>query len=180
VQFTGIAILLALVLYVGLMLRNNRTIGKGEWSVTLPDGKFTALQIVIGIIDLTFMACAMYFLLPKGADMIPFRELMVVFITAMLLGFASHAPGGMGAFEASMLLALPHLDAEQVVAAIIMFRIYYFLIPFVLALLIVAIREIMGEGNTLENVKQSMNEIKGAESEKKENLKASPLKSKNH
>lgn len=179
VHYAGIIILGSLAVYITFMLRNNRTIGKGDWSLTLPDGKHTAMQIGIGIIDLTFMAVAMYLLLPKGADMIPFRELMVVFITAMLLGFASHAPGGMGAFEASMLLALPHLDAEQVVAAIIMFRIYYFLIPFVLALLLVTIREVTGSGGSWANVKESMREIKGAEGDKKENLKVSPLKSNN-
>lgn len=167
VQATGVVILLALVVYVGLMQRQNRTIGKGDWSITLPDGKTTVIQMGIGIVDLTLCAAAMYILLPKGIDAVPFRELMVIFVTAMLLGFASHAPGGIGAFEAGMLLALPDYEAEEVVAAILLFRVFYFLIPFAIALLLIAVRELSGSKGGWGQLKTSMQEIKGANQEKK-------------
>jgi glycosyltransferase 2 family protein len=165
IQYTGYAILTALVVYIALMQRQNRTIGKGDWAITLPNGKNTALQIGIGIVDLSFCAAAMYFLLPKGIDAVPFRELMVIFVTAMLLGFASHAPGGVGAFEASMLLALPDYEPEEVVAAIILFRLFYFIIPFLIALALIVTRELRSGGLTA--LKDSMQEIKGANKDKK-------------
>jgi glycosyltransferase 2 family protein len=168
IQSIGIAMLILLSGYVFMMTRENRTFGKGDWSITLPNWKITSLQILIGIIDLTFCAIAMQLLLPKGIDMIPFRELMVVFVTAMLLGFASHAPGGVGAFEAAMLISLPHLEDETVLAAIILFRLFYFIIPFLLALLIIAAREIFGKDKGgWAGIKASMQEIKGAEADKK-------------
>src|SRR2546430_12300719 len=49
----------------------------------------TVLQIVIGIIDLCFCALAMYMVLPDEPN-IGFNMLAVIFVSATLLGFASH------------------------------------------------------------------------------------------
>ncbi len=57
-------------------------------------------------------------------------SLAVVFILATLLGFASHAPGSIGVFDAAMLVALPQFSQEQLLATLLVFRILYFLIPF--------------------------------------------------
>ena len=61
---------------------------------------------------------------------IDFVSLAVVFILATLLGFASHAPGSIGVFDAAMLVALPQFGREQLLATLVVFRILYFLIPF--------------------------------------------------
>ena len=47
----------------------------------------------------------MYMLLPAEPN-IGFVTIAVVFVSATLLGFASHAPGGLGVFDAAMLVAL--------------------------------------------------------------------------
>ena len=57
-------------------------------------------------------------------------SLAVVFILATLLGFASHAPGSLGVFDAAMLVALPQFGKEQLLATLLVFRMLYFLIPF--------------------------------------------------
>ena len=54
----------------------------------------------------------------------------MVFILATLLGFASHAPGWLGVFDAAMLVALPQFGREQLLATLLVFRILYFVIPF--------------------------------------------------
>ena len=53
--------------YVAWVWVKPRVIGRAGWSVTLPGGPFTLLQIVIGIIDLACCALAMYVLLPDDA-----------------------------------------------------------------------------------------------------------------
>jgi hypothetical protein len=55
-------------------------------------------------------------------------------VSATLLGYASHAPGSLGVFEAAMLVALPGVPKEELVAGLLVFRVLYFLIPFCLAL----------------------------------------------
>jgi hypothetical protein len=73
---------------------------------------------------------------------IDFVSLAVVFILATLLGFASHAPGSLGVFDAAMLVALPEFGREQLLATLLVFRILYFMIPFGIAISIMGAREL--------------------------------------
>jgi uncharacterized membrane protein YbhN (UPF0104 family) len=139
----GVAILTLIVLatYVVWVWRKPRVVGRDGWQVQLPDGKLTLLQIAIGIVDLGFCALAMWILMPEEPH-IGFVTLAVIFVSATLLGFASHAPGGLGVFDAAMLAALWTFDKEQLVAGLLLFRLLYYFIPFALALTILGLREL--------------------------------------
>jgi len=131
-----------LMAYVGWVWRTPRVIGRQSWQVRLPSGPLTLLQIGIGIVDLSFCALAMYMLVPNEPH-IEFIDVAVIFITATLLGFASHSPGGLGVFDAAMLVALWEFDAEQLLAGLLIFRLLYYILPFTLALAILGLRELM-------------------------------------
>jgi uncharacterized membrane protein YbhN (UPF0104 family) len=117
-------------------------LGRGGWTVQLPNGPTTLLQIGIGILDLACCALAMYMLLP-GEPNIGFITLAVIFVTATMLGFASHAPGGLGVFDATMLVALWEFDKEDLLAGLLLFRLLYYITPFIIALIMLGIREAM-------------------------------------
>src|SRR6478736_5151468 len=121
--------------------KNRRELGQNGWKVVLPSARLTLLQMLIGVVDLTFCALAMYLLVPVEPH-IDFVSLAVVFILATLLGFASHAPGSLGVFDAAMLVALPEFGREQLLATLVVFRILYFLIPFGTAISIMGTREL--------------------------------------
>src|SRR3954465_5108694 len=120
---------------------NRRELGQNGWKVVLPSARLTLLQVLIGVVDLGFCALAMYLLMPMEPH-IDFISLAVVFILATLLGFASHAPGSIGVFDAAMLVALPQFGREQLLATLVVFRILYFLIPFGISISIMGGREI--------------------------------------
>lgn len=138
----AMATLAVLVGYVGWVWSKPRVVGREDWKVTLPGGPLTLLQIGIGIIDLGCCALAMYMLVPQEPH-IGFITLAVIFVSATLLGFASHAPGGLGVFDAAMLVGLWQFDREQLVAGLLLFRLFYYLVPFMLALLILGTREVI-------------------------------------
>jgi hypothetical protein len=73
---------------------------------------------------------------------IGFIVLAVIFVAATLLGFASHSPGGLGVFDAAMLIALWQYDKEDLLAGLLLFRVLYYLTPFALSLAILGGREI--------------------------------------
>jgi hypothetical protein len=139
-RFAGFTLLAALAAYVTWVSLAPRTFGRGGWSVTLPGGSLTLLQIVIGVVDLTCCAAAMYMVMPASPE-IDFISLSVIFITATLLGFAAHTPGGIGVFDATMLIALEQFDREELVGALLLFRLLYYITPFALSLTIVGFRE---------------------------------------
>jgi uncharacterized membrane protein YbhN (UPF0104 family) len=138
----ALAILIILASYVAWVWRAPRVIGRGHWEVALPGGPLTLLQIVIGIIDLGCCAAAMYVLMPDEPH-ISFVMLAVIFVSATLLGFASHSPGGLGVFDAAMLIALWQFDKEDLLAGLLLFRLLYYIVPFTLSLLILALRELL-------------------------------------
>ncbi|GLK83283.1 YbhN family protein [Ancylobacter defluvii] len=143
-RFIGLGLLAALaayVVWVGLKPRRIG-IGKGHWQVTLPGWKLTLLQIGIGIVDLSFCALAMYVLMPQTPFIDPIA-LGVVFISATLLGFASHAPGGLGVFDAAMLVALPQFETEPLLGALLLLRLLYYVTPFAIALVTMGVRELL-------------------------------------
>lgn len=137
----GIALLVGLVCYVAWVWRTPRVVGRDNWKVQLPNGPLTLLQILIGIFDLGFCALAMYMLMPT-TPYLDFVSIAVIFITATLLGFISHSPGGLGVFDAAMLIALSQYDKEELLAGLLIFRLLYYITPFTLSLVILGAREL--------------------------------------
>jgi uncharacterized membrane protein YbhN (UPF0104 family) len=136
----GIAAIIAYLVWLTLD-DNRRELGQNGWKVVLPSARLTLVQILIGVVDLGFCATAMYLLMPSQPG-IDFISLAVVFILATLLGFASHAPGSIGVFDAAMLVALPEFGREQLLATLVVFRILYFVIPFATAISMMGAREL--------------------------------------
>lgn len=141
-RVVAILALATVVIYVTWVWRKPREIGQSNWKVVLPGGPLTLLQIAIGIVDLACCAAAMYVLMPAEPH-ISFLTLAVIFVSATLLGFASYAPGGLGVFDAAMMVALWQFDKEDLLAGLLLFRLLYYILPFVLALIILGLREIV-------------------------------------
>lgn len=94
-----------------------------------------AQQLVLGLIEATAAAIAFYILLPEGA--VPsFTGLVPVLVIGVLIGIISHSPGGLGVFEATVLAALPSVPGEEVLAALVLYRLIYNLLPCAAAVLV--------------------------------------------
>lgn len=142
-RLIGVGCLVGIAIYLAWIAtgKKRRELGQNGWKVVLPSARLTFLQVLIGVVDLGFCALAMYLLMPASPD-IDFMSLAVVFILATLLGFASHAPGSLGVFDAAMLLALPQFAREELVATLVIFRMLYFVIPFAISITIMGTREL--------------------------------------
>lgn len=99
----------------------------------LPGLPLTLMQLALGVADLCAAAGALYVLMPQGVEL-DFLPFVAVYVFACLLGVVSHAPGGIGVFEATMLHAIPGPSQESVLASLLMFRVVYYFLPFVVAL----------------------------------------------
>jgi glycosyltransferase 2 family protein len=142
VRVIGIVALLLLCAYVAWASRKPAMIGIRNWSVVLPGGLSTLVQIGIGVADLSWSSLAMYSAIPSapGGELV---TIAIAFVAATLIGYASHAPGSLGVFEAAMLVALPEVPKDELVAGLLVFRVLYFLVPFCLALVSMACWEFM-------------------------------------
>jgi uncharacterized membrane protein YbhN (UPF0104 family) len=130
----AVALLAGIVAFLAWSWRSPRSIGPARWSVRFPSGPMVLLQIGLGLVDLGATALALYVLIPAEMNIGLFRAI-AVFIAGLLLGFASHAPAGLGAFDATILIGLGDQDSEEpLIAALLIFRFLYHLLPFMLAL----------------------------------------------
>jgi glycosyltransferase 2 family protein len=138
----GLAVIALAVIagYLLWLLPRARVLGRDGWQVTLPSSQLTLIQIGIGVADLGLSALAMYVLIAVHAP-VDLVSALVAYVLGALLGFASHAPGNLGVFEAAMLLALPQIEKEQLLASLLIFRCLYFLIPFTIAVAAFGMRE---------------------------------------
>jgi uncharacterized membrane protein YbhN (UPF0104 family) len=139
-QAIGIAALSALSAYLLWVWSKTRVLGRNGSSVTLPSGSMTLLQIGIGLADLSCCSLVMYLLMPS-LPTVDFAPLAVIVIFGTLIGFASHAPGAIGALDAAMLIGLPTFDRAELVATLLLYRLLYFVAPFAIALAGLGLRE---------------------------------------
>lgn len=140
-RMLAVATLAVIAAYLLWLLPRPRVLGRNGWKITLPGARLTLVQIGIGVADLTLSALAMYVLISAHAS-VDLVSAIVAYVFAALLGFASHAPGSLGVFEAAMLLALPQIEKEQLLASLLIFRCLYFLIPFAVAIGAFGLREL--------------------------------------
>src|SRR3954454_20564509 len=141
-RLLALGIIAGLVAYVAWVWTRPRSVGRGPWSVMLPGGPLTLLQIAIGIVDLGFCALAMYVLVPDEPNL-GFVVVAVIFVSATPLGSASHSPGGLGVFDAAMLVGLWQMDREELLGGMLLFRVLYYLSPFVISVILLTFREVI-------------------------------------
>lgn len=108
----------------------------GKLHVEYPRLGIVAKQLLAGPLELACAAAIIYFALP--ADNNPgYLVVLGVFLASFSLALLSHAPGGLGVLEVTFLAAMPELPTADVLAALIVFRGFYLLLPFALSLLVV-------------------------------------------
>lgn len=140
-RIVGLSALLGIVCYLAWLAPRPRTVGYANWKLVLPSMRLTLVQTAIGAMDLCLVTAAMYSLLPQNPA-VDFVPVLVIFVTATLLGTVSHVPGSLGVIEAALLIGLPQFPKEELLAALLTFRVAYFVIPFLLATLALGLREL--------------------------------------
>ncbi|MCB1991818.1 MAG: UPF0104 family protein, partial [Geminicoccaceae bacterium] len=132
-----LAVIAGMVLWLG---RNPRTLALFGWRLVLPGAAGMLARIGLGVVDVGCAAAALYVLLP--ADVQPgYAVFLLVFLTAIVAGAASHVPGGLGVLEATVLVGLGAGTNPDVIAALVVFRVLYYLLPLAVAGLALALFE---------------------------------------
>lgn len=134
---TGFVLANALIWYgsfAGLHL------GIGRFVMRIPRPTEIASQMLITTVDMLMGAMVLYFLLgPSAIGFVPF---LAVYLAAMMAGIISHVPGGVGVFETVVIAALPReVSVTDAAAALLLYRMIYYIAPFLIALLILAVAE---------------------------------------
>lgn len=133
---TGILLLAIVALYVIGSLLRLRPLKIGSFTLFYPAPKLVAQQLVIGPIELIGAAGIIYYALPDIGNP-GFMVILGIFLISFSAALISHAPGGLGVLELVFVMGLPEMNPADVIAALLVFRLFYLIIPFVIGLFII-------------------------------------------
>jgi uncharacterized membrane protein YbhN (UPF0104 family) len=125
-------VLIALIPVGAIRLRSS-TISYPKFGVAL-------LQVLVSSMELLAAALIMYVALPAASNP---RFIIVtgVFVLSFAAALLSHAPGGLGVFELAFLTGLTEVPEIDVLAALVVFRLYYFVLPFIFSVVVMTVFE---------------------------------------
>ncbi|WP_298401040.1 bifunctional lysylphosphatidylglycerol flippase/synthetase MprF [Sphingobium sp.] len=110
------------------------------WALLLPSRRQALDQIGVACIDLALASAALFVLAPH-APIGLYPTFFLAYAVAIIVALISHVPGGLGVFEAVMLAALPGVSRPGLMAALIVYRLIYYLVPLAVALMLMAAHE---------------------------------------
>lgn len=136
----GIVLMSLCACYVIASFAWRKPINVFGFTFTIPDPPLVLAQLGLSVVDWTLAVATLWILLPDPRP--PFVETVSAFLAAQFLGIMSNVPGGLGVFEFLMIALLgPRVPPEIMLPALIAFRVIYYLMPLVLALIILLVDE---------------------------------------
>jgi phosphatidylglycerol lysyltransferase len=127
--------------YVAAAAMGRGPVSVGRFRFPLPTFPVALTQLALSAADWALAGGVLYVLLPPGA--VPFLAFLGAFLTAILLGMASHVPGGLGVFEGLLIVLLkPYLSSGDLLPPLLVYRAVYYLLPFMVALVGLTIDEL--------------------------------------
>lgn len=129
----GITMLVLVVLYALLGRFRTRPLVLFGTTVPLPGPRMALAQIVLATADVAIVAAIFEALLPPIPEL-GFLGVLAVYVSAYTTAMASHVPGGLGVFDTLILVGLaPYMPAANIVGAILIFRLLYYILPLFIA-----------------------------------------------
>ncbi len=101
--------------------------------IDLPGLRMAVAQTALATADVAMTALIFFVLLPP-TEGLTFLHFLGIYVLAFTAGMAANVPGGIGVFDGAMMLGLSaFLPTPQVVGALLLFRLYYYIVPLFVA-----------------------------------------------
>lgn len=136
----GIAVLAGLATLILWAGRDGRHLRVLRWQLPIPGYRLALAQIAVAALDLATASAALFVLVPD-VTLAAWPTFFMGYTLAIIAVLITHVPGGIGIFEAVMVAALPGAARPELVAALIAYRLLYYVLPLLVAGLIVAAQE---------------------------------------
>ncbi|WP_419729061.1 lysylphosphatidylglycerol synthase domain-containing protein [Lichenicola sp.] len=144
----GVAAWGLVALYVGLSARL-QSVTLWRWTIPLPGMRMSIGQVAVAALDVACTAAIAYTLLPAGIGL-DYPAFLAIYIASYSAGLIAGVPGGLGVFDGAMVLGLsPYLPASEALGVILVFRLFYYILPLFIAGLLFAGHEVLLRGDML-------------------------------
>ena len=133
VQIIGAAMLGLCALYVLGSWLHFKPVPFRSLHIVYPRLPVVARQLMAAPLELIAAAGIIYFVLPEAGNP-GFITVLGAFLLSFSAGLLSQTPGGLGVMEAVFLAVLPGVAPSDVIAALLIWRLMYLLIPLAISL----------------------------------------------
>ncbi|KQZ99774.1 hypothetical protein ASD64_14890 [Mesorhizobium sp. Root157] len=137
---TGLILLVPVAAYIFGSWLHLRPLKIGSFQLHYPRLPIVARQLITGPLELLAAAAIIYFALPE-AENPGYLVVLGVFLVSFSIAQISHAPGGLGVLEVVFLAGLSEMDPAEVLAALLVFRLFYLIVPLIIGLVVVLLFE---------------------------------------
>jgi phosphatidylglycerol lysyltransferase len=153
IALVGFALLASVTAYLTLACKRHEPLRWRKFVIPVPRPSIAFAQVAVACGDLLCAAGVLYVLLPPQAS-IGFAAFAGLFLIAIAAGIISNVPGGVGVFESVLLLLFRTVPADQLLGALLAFRIIYYLAPFGVALTLLGAHELWAHRAPLVRIGQ--------------------------
>jgi phosphatidylglycerol lysyltransferase len=123
------------------------------WALRAPGPAIGLAQIALGVLDLSLSCAVLWSLLPASAH-VHYITFLGVYAAAVIAGIISHVPGGVGVFEAVILLTLPGVPTDALLGSLLAYRAVYYLVPLVFGTLLFGSKEVSAQWGRLARARE--------------------------
>lgn len=141
IHVLGVLLLLCAAGYLALCLFWHKPLRFRGKSLRIPSFGIAVAQMLVAWADLVVASACLFVLMPEDLG-IGFAQFLTIYLLAMVVVVVTHVPGGTGVFELVILSASNTSQPQAVIAALLCFRIIYFLIPLFFVAVIFLVHEI--------------------------------------
>lgn len=132
VRAIGLLMWLSVIAYVVLSSRFKQ-IRLGRHVILLPGWRMAVRQVALAATDVSTTAAIAFTLLPY-APHLTYPRFLTIYLASYSAGLLASVPGGLGVFETAMLLGLhDDLPAPAILGSVLVFRLYYYIVPLFVA-----------------------------------------------
>ncbi len=139
-RLIGLAMLSGVGVYMAGSLFHFPPLKIGGFELVYPRPPIAARQLFAAPLELIGAAGIIYFALPTAGNP-GFFIVLGIFLASFSIALISHAPGGLGVLEFAFVKAMPDAPLAQLLAALIVFRLLYLILPLLFALVMVVLFE---------------------------------------
>jgi phosphatidylglycerol lysyltransferase len=143
IVLVGAGLLLLPLLYALFSFRGPKQLAWRGWALRVPQPHIALSQILVSALDLAGVGSLLWLLLPKAVAIGPLA-FAGIYATAIAAAMLSHVPGGLGVLESVIVIALPQIDADQIVGALVAWRVIQYLLPLLVATTAFSVHQLRG------------------------------------
>ena len=135
-RILGFIFLGVIVTYAAGSILHLKPLTIGGFRIDYPRPGIAMRQFTAATLELLGAAGIIYFALPEAGNP-GYFSVLAVFLASFSAALVSNAPGGLGVFELFFINAMPTVPKGEVLAALLLFRLLYLLIPLLFAAVVV-------------------------------------------